>query len=112
MREIILQHKESFLVGIGALLLMSLVLAIIIILRMYTKRILQKRNQKRKRKEEGKISEARRIVCPDGINPNPLSYTVIHDAGHDVYVRSLTIDSLPKRTVFATTFPPFLNLTE
>ena len=110
MREIILQHKESFLVGIGALLLMSLVLAIIIILRMYTKKnTSEKKPEEKKEKKKEKISEARRIVCPDGINPNPLSYTVIHDAGHDVYVRSLTIDSLPKRTVFATTFPSLFN---
>ena len=82
MREIILQHKESFLVGIGALLLMSLVLAIIIILRMYTKKnTSEKKPEEKKEKKKEKISEARRIVCPDGINPNPLSYTVIHDAG-------------------------------
>lgn len=55
MREIILQHKESFLVGIGALLLMSLVLAIIIILRMYTKKnTSEKKPEEKKEKKKGK----------------------------------------------------------
>lgn len=56
-----------------------------------------------------KVQAAREIVAPDGVNPNPLSYFVLHDAGHDIYVRCFTIDALPKRTVFASTFPALMN---
>ena len=110
MREIILEHKEIFMIGMGVLILLSLVAAIFLLLMIHTKKNTPKSEvEEKKEKKKEKVSEARRIVCPDGINPNPLSYTVIHDAGHDVYVRSLTIDSLPKRTVFATTFPALFN---
>lgn len=46
----------------------------------------------------------RQLVAPDGVNPYPLSYTVLNDAGKDLYYRTFTIDKLPKRTKFATTF--------
>lgn len=71
--------------------------------------------QRQKRKEEGKdllyrrVSAAREIVAPDGIDPNPLSYFVLNDAGHDIYIRCFTIDALPKRTAFAVTFPALFN---
>lgn len=71
--------------------------------------------QRQKKKEEGKdllyrrVSAAREIVAPDGIDPNPLSYFVLNDAGHDIYIRCFTIDALPKRTAFAVTFPALFN---
>lgn len=49
------------------------------------------------------------IIAPSGINPKPLSYMVIDDSGHEVYVRCFTIDSLPKATKFATTFRPLFK---
>lgn len=49
-----------------------------------------------------KIAE-RQITSPDGVNPGPLSYTVINDGGRDVYVRNFTIVSLPKKIRFADT---------
>lgn len=58
---------------------------------------------------ERKVSAARQIVAPDGVNPNPLSYFILNDAGHDIYIRCFTIDTLPKRTVFASTFPSLFN---
>ena len=58
---------------------------------------------------ERKVSAARQIVAPDGVNPNPLSYFILNDAGHDIYIRCFTIDTLPKRTVFASTFPALFN---
>lgn len=89
MREIILEHKEIFMIGMGVLILLSLVAAIFLLLMIHTKKNTPKSEvEEKKEKKKEKVSEARRIVCPDGINPNPLSYTVIHDAGHDVYVRS------------------------
>lgn len=46
----------------------------------------------------------RQIASPNGINPYPQSYMVLNDGGKDIYVRSFTIDKMPKRTKFATTF--------
>ncbi len=71
--------------------------------------------QRQKKKEEGKdllyrrVSAAREIIAPDGIDSNPLSYFVLNDAGHDIYIRCFTIDALPKRTAFAVTFPISTN---
>lgn len=58
---------------------------------------------------EKKVSAARQMVAPDGVNPNPLSYFILHDAGRDLYIRCFTIDTLPKRTVFAVTFASLFN---
>lgn len=110
MRELIVQNKTLFLMGIAGLILFALALTAVFYLLLHKKSSpLEKEIQEKKEKKSEKVAEARKIVCPDGINPNPLSYTVIHDAGHDVYVRCFTIDSLPKRTVFATTFPSLFN---
>lgn len=57
-----------------------------------------------------KVASAREIVAPDGVDPNPLSYFILNDAGHDIYVRCFTIDTLPKRTSFASTFPSLFNV--
>ena len=91
----------------AAALILMLVLVISLIRKI-------KKRQKDRLKEPGeqlkmKVQVAREIVAPDGVNPNPLSYFVLHDAGHDIYVRCFTIDSLPKRTVFASTFPALMN---
>lgn len=46
----------------------------------------------------------RQLASPGGVNPYPLSYMILNDAGQDLYYRTFTIDKLPKRTKFATTF--------
>lgn len=56
-----------------------------------------------------KVAAVREIVAPDGIDPNPLSYFILNDSGHDIYIRCFTIDTLPKRTSFAATFPSLFN---
>ena len=56
-----------------------------------------------------RVKEVRRIVAPDGVNPNPNSYFVLNDGGTDVYIRSFTVELLPKWTVFAVTFPALFN---
>nr|WP_300678888.1 hypothetical protein [uncultured Acetatifactor sp.] len=72
-------------------------------------------NRKKEKTDSGshmlkkRVSAAREMVAPDGVNPNPLSYFVINDAGHDIYVRCFTIDMLPKRTTFAVTFTALFN---
>lgn len=58
---------------------------------------------------KNEISSIRKLVAPDGVNPNPLSYFVINDNGSDVYVRTFTVDLMPKRTVFAITFSTLFN---
>lgn len=76
-------------------------------------KLIQNRKEKKTADEDDKlfqrVSSAREIVAPDGVDPNPLSYFILNDAGHDVYIRCFTIDALPKRTVFATTFPALFN---
>lgn len=110
MRELILQNKALFIVSVVILLIMAVALTslVCLVLRKKKDRLGETIEEKREKKRE-KVTEARRVVAPDGMNPNPLSYTIIHDAGHEVFVRSFTIDTLPKRTVFATTFPALFN---
>lgn len=110
MREFLLLNKSIVFAGILMLILLAFAITVVICI------CLQKKKdgwegeiQERKERKREKVCEARRIAVPDGINPNPLSYTVIHDAGHEIYVRSFTVDSLPKRTVFASTFPALFN---
>jgi len=59
--------------------------------------------------EERRANVIRRIIAPDGVDPNPNSYIVISDGGRDVFARSLTLSRLPKRTRFAYTFAPLLD---
>ena len=49
------------------------------------------------------------IIVPDGVSPDPYSYMTIDDAGHTVYIRCFTINTLPKTTKFATTFRPIFS---
>lgn len=44
------------------------------------------------------------LVAPNGFNPNPLSYSILHDNGQDIYIRNFYIDKLPNRSTFAVTF--------
>lgn len=55
------------------------------------------------------ISKIRKLLAPDGVNPNPLSYLIIDDNGREIYTRSFTIDLMPKRTVFGVTFATLFN---
>lgn len=95
----------AFILFMAGIVLISVLLAVVI-----SKLI----KQRKERPETGdllekKVSSARQIVAPDGINPFPLSYFVLNDAGHDIYIRCFTIDTLPKRTAFAATFPALFN---
>ena len=95
--------------GMAGVVLISVTVAVLV------SRYINKKKQKKEEKDEGssmlkrRVSAARGIVAPDGGNPNPLSYFVLHDAGHDIYVRCFTIDMLPKRTAFAVTFSTLFN---
>ena len=102
MREFLMQHRLLAVTAfIGLMVLAAAMTVIICLVIKRRKDPLGDEIQERKTKKVEKVTEARRVVAPDGINPNPMSYTIIHDAGHDIYVRSFTIDTLPKRTVFA-----------
>ncbi len=59
-----------------------------------------------------KAAVLRSVVAPDGIDPGPNSYLVVNDGGKDVYVRSLTIVSMPRRDKFANTFADLLNFSD
>ena len=50
-------------------------------------------------------------IAPDGINPNRLDHFYICDAGHDVFIRSFYIESVPKTITFADTFATLFNFT-
>lgn len=59
--------------------------------------------------QDDKDSAVRLFLAPDGVDPNPLSYLTIMDQGKEVFLRSFTIDKMPKRVTFAETFAPLLN---
>lgn len=56
-----------------------------------------------------KERDIREVIAPDGLNPYPTSYMIINDKGVDVYVRCMTINTLPKRGTFANTFHSVFN---
>lgn len=107
-----LTQKEFIYLG---LVLAALLLAASITILIYV--ILRRREKKKssatyKTEEEAhkaRVKEVRKIIAPDGVNPNPNSYFVLNDAGTDVYIRSFTVEMLPKWTVFAVTFPALFN---
>lgn len=103
------QNKGLFLLGAFIILLVAGGLALVVYLLIGKNRTDADTAAEKKKLRQEKISELRKIAAPDGIDPNPKSYLVLHDAGHDMYVRCLTVDSLPKRTVFASTFPALFN---
>ena len=110
MLDWMMRHIEIAFAGILILLIAALIMTVLGFRAVNGRKGgLEKEIQEKKERKREKICEARKVAAPDGINPNPLSYTVIHDAGHDIYVRSFTVDSLPKRTVFASTFPALFN---
>ena len=104
------QNKGLFFLGAFIILLIVGGLALVIYLFFGKKKNTEKDavTEKRVQKQE-KITELRKVAAPDGIDPNPKSYLILHDAGNDMYVRCLTVDALPKRTVFASTFPALFN---
>ena len=109
--DILAENKGLFIIGFLGILITAAALAVALGIAIAKKRkepAGRELSGKQERKA-AKIMEARKVVAPDGINPNPLSYTVVHDCGHDIYVRSFTVDTLPKRTVFAATFPALFN---
>lgn len=63
--------------------------------------------RKVKRSRKGEI--LREMIAADGVDPGPNSYLVINDGGVDVYERSFTISSMPKRTSFAETFSMLMD---
>lgn len=111
MSVLLTEHKELFIVAfVGILFTAAALTAVLgIMLAKRKKNPDEKELEEKKQKKADKVMEARKVVAPDGINPNPLSYTVVQDCGHDIYIRSFTVDSLPKRTVFAVTFPSLFN---
>lgn len=110
MREILIRYAPLLIGAFAVLVLTSISMVYLLWRRMNRSKDEEDGEQKEQEKRKNKITDVRSIVAPDGINPNPMSYSIIHDAGHDVYVRNFTIDALPKRTVFASTFPSLFNM--
>lgn len=109
MPELIKNNVFVFVMMIFLLLLIAAGITLIIV---YLMKLKAKKNDIEAKVQEQKIRKvnaARHIAAPDGINPNPMSYLILNDCGHDVYVRSFTVDTLPKRTVFASTFSSLFN---
>lgn len=59
--------------------------------------------------KEQRAATLRHIVAPDGVDPATNSYFTINDGGRDIYIRSLTIVTMPKKDTFATTFATLLD---
>lgn len=59
--------------------------------------------------KERRANVIRQIIAPDNVDPAPNSYFIIDDAGRELYVRSFTISSMPKRTNFNHTFAGLLD---
>lgn len=109
MPELIKNNVFVFVMMIFLILLIAAGITLIIV---YLMKLKAKKNDIEAKVQEQKIRKvnaARHIAAPDGINPNPMSYLILNDCGHDVYVRSFTVDTLPKRTVFASTFSSLFN---
>lgn len=51
----------------------------------------------------------RSMCAPNGVNPNPADYLIIHDEGKNIYYRTFTIQTLPKKVRFANTFAKLQN---
>lgn len=112
MRELLIRNRAMIFMVIAGLLIIAVVLAVALCMVLHKKKdSLSEEIREQKLKKRTKIVEARKVVSPDGINPNPMSYTVIHDAGHDIYVRSFTIDTLPKEPCLHLRFRHCLILT-
>ena len=56
-----------------------------------------------------RASILRNVVAPDGIDAGPNSYTIVNDGGNDVYIRTMTIVTMPRRDKFAQTFAQLLD---
>ncbi len=110
MRELIERNQGLFAAVMAGALALAFVLTLLVVL-VAKKRSGNVVKDGKTSSERGnrRLHEARRMAAPDGVNPVPLSYLVLNDNGRDVFVRSFTIDSLPKRTVFAATFPSLFN---
>lgn len=91
-----------------------------------TKSRAEKRQQKKERKnknvfvaKESSVAEdnlfgenrksLKELIAANGINPNPLEYMIINDAGENVYCMSMYVESIPLSNSFATTFAPLFN---
>lgn len=112
----------STVLGVGALLVGSVLFFVIIYL-IYLYYVDYLREQKRKqemgflRMESGTERDElwyetqlyKEMVAPNGVDPNPADYMTISDEGQKVYLRSFTIQTLPKKVRFASTFAPLFN---
>ena len=86
MNILLTEHKELFIVAfVGILFTAAALTAVLgIMLAKRKKNPDEKELEEKKQKKADKVMEARKVVAPDGINPNPLSYTVVQDCGHDI----------------------------
>lgn len=59
----------------------------------------------------GRTEHVLRLLAPDGINTKPLSYTIINDAGQDIYYATLYIDKIARHPIIASTFTRLFDFT-
>lgn len=74
--------------------------------RFYSGRTGEKSERVRERQEK-----LLRMLAPDGINTKLLPYTIVNDAGQDIYYSTLYIDKLARRPVIASTFTRLFDFT-
>ncbi len=51
----------------------------------------------------------RELIAPEGVSDTSPDYIILHDSGRNIYVCSLYIHKLPKKTVFASNYSELIN---
>lgn len=57
----------------------------------------------------GMLKDVIELIAPDGINPIPLEYMTVQDAGETIYYIGLYIDKMPRYPTIASTFSVLMN---
>lgn len=57
----------------------------------------------------GMLKDVIELIEPDGVNPIPLEYMTIQDAGETIYYIGLYIDKMPRYPTIASTFSVLMN---
>lgn len=69
------------------------------------------RNGERNERVRERQSHLMKLLAPEGINTKLLPYTILNDAGQDVYYATLYIDKLARNPLIASTFTRLFDFT-
>lgn len=115
----IARYRVLFLVALDVLLIsIAVIIGIIIVRKIIAaykeahaveNRVTLKNKDYSKIDPERRADTIRRIIAAQAVDPAPNGYIIINDNGKDVYARNFTIDVMPKKTVFNSTFSRLLD---